>query len=86
MANLTVVRLYLYGMDHANSSAKTTVMGVIIGGSFGGGLSYWIGLTLEAVTWPYGEGITVIGIGVVWGFYSIYLRWLLQVMTKRKTA
>ncbi|PSV25910.1 DUF2878 domain-containing protein [Photobacterium kishitanii] len=65
---------------------RLPLWGMIIGGSLGGALSYRIGLTLEAVIWPYSEGITFIGIGVVWVFYSIYLRWLLQVMTKRKTA
>ncbi|SMY34625.1 DUF2878 family protein [Photobacterium andalusiense] len=59
---------------------------VIIGGSLGGALSYWTGLALEAVIWPYGEGITFMAIVVVWGGYSGYLWWLLHRMTQRRTT
>ena len=62
---------------------RLPIWSVIVGGSLGGALSYWMGLTLGAVTWPYGEQITFIGIVAVWSLYSGYLLWLLQMMTKR---
>lgn len=65
---------------------RLPIWGVILGGSISGALSYWAGLTLGAVTWPYGELATFIGIAGVWGLYSGYLLWLLQWMTKRGTV
>ncbi|MEC6797224.1 DUF2878 family protein [Photobacterium sp. S4TG1] len=62
---------------------RLPIWGVIVGGSLGGAISYWTGLTLGAVTWPYGELVTFIGIAIVWSFYSRYLLWLLQRMSKR---
>ncbi|PST96151.1 DUF2878 family protein [Photobacterium iliopiscarium] len=65
---------------------KLPLWGAMMGGSLGGAISYWTGLTLGAVIWPYGELVTFIGIAVVWSLYSGYLLWLLQMMTKREIA
>ncbi|SKC31162.1 hypothetical protein CZ809_00640 [Photobacterium piscicola] len=62
---------------------RLPLWGVIIGGSLGGAVSYWTGLTLGAVIWPYGELVTFIGIALVWSIYSGYLLWLLRRMSNR---
>ncbi|SKA14462.1 DUF2878 family protein [Photobacterium toruni] len=65
---------------------RLPIWSVVIGGSLGGGLSYWTGQTLGAVIWPHGELITFMGITMVWSLYSGYLLWLLQLMSKRGTT